>query len=293
MKKLIKNKYLILTLKLLLIIASFALIIQKSDLNKIANYFTSINPLAILISYLILTFAQVISALRTEFYFKSEHIHLKKKFSIGLYFVGMLFNTILPTGIGGDGYKLYIIGKLTNAKHSKILRILLSERASGLFALLMLIVFITPMSKIFEIDHIQILLAIGFLITIPVYFFGIRKLCKEKAKTAIGAMPYSFIVQLCGVIIVTVILWGLDFDTSNHLATNSYVVLFLISSVLSVLPISIGGVGIRELSFMYGASILGLDSELGVSIAIIYFVINLLCSLNGLIFWHRLEKMYD
>lgn len=292
MKKFIKNKYLILALKLLVIVLAFALIINKSDVNKIASYFTSINPLAIFIAYLMLTFAQIISALRTEFYFKTENIHLKKKFSIGLYFVGMLFNTILPTGIGGDGYKLYIINKLSNAKHGKILRILLSERASGLFALLMLIVFITPMSMIWQIDHVATLLIIGFLITIPAYFIAIKKLCKEKAKTAIGAMPYSFIVQLCGVIIVTTILWGMGFDTSNHPATNSYVVLFLISSVLSVLPISIGGVGIRELSFMYGASILGLDSELGVAIAAIYFVINLLCSLNGFFFWHRLEKMY-
>jgi uncharacterized membrane protein YbhN (UPF0104 family) len=289
----IKKNHLILSLKLLLIVAAFILIFQKADTAKIGGYLTAINPIAVILSYLLIVFAQIISALRMQYYFKTEGVNLNTKFSSGLYFVGMFLNTILPGGIGGDGYKVYLIGKLASFPRMKILRILISERASGLLILMLLTFFIAYFSDVKNlILHAPILLILGAIITIPAYFFSIRILLNEQPKTAIGAAPYSLLIQLSGIAIIVTILAGLGLDITQFSNTSGYIVLFLVSSVLSILPISIGGVGIRELSFMYGATLLGLNPELGVAIALIYFVINLLCSLNGLFFWHKLERMY-
>ena len=60
--------------------------------------------------------------------------------------------------------------------------------------------------------------------------------------------------------------------------------MFFISSVVSVVPISIGGVGLRELTFLYGLNILGLNPAVGVVGAFLFFIITILSSLIGAFF---------
>jgi hypothetical protein len=49
-----------------------------------------------------------------------------------------------------------------------------------------------------------------------------------------------------------------------------------------MIPISIGGIGLRELTFLYGAPLMGVSATLGVSAAILLSVLTLLCGLLGL-----------
>lgn len=289
--KITKN-HIILIIKLLVISAAFALIIEKSDTAKILSYIKKVDPLAIISAYLFLLLAQIISSYRTKFYFSSSGLELNSRFSIGLYFTGMLYNNILPGGIGGDAYKIYLIGKLANFSKITAFRLIISDRASGLFILLMLAFWFARFANIpYITTYSDLLIGICALITIPCYFISIKLLLKESPVTALKASIYSLFVQLCGVAIVISVMAGLGVDLSGPMPPN-YILLFLTASVLSVLPISIGGVGIRELTFLYGASWLAIDAELGITIGIIFFVISLICSLNGLFFWHRLERMY-
>jgi uncharacterized membrane protein YbhN (UPF0104 family) len=50
------------------------------------------------------------------------------------------------------------------------------------------------------------------------------------------------------------------------------------------LPISIGGVGVREAVFIYGLGALGLPSESGVAFGVIFFLITAVSSFFGLFF---------
>ncbi len=287
------EKKTILALKLIVIAVAFAVIFSKADTDKIALYLKMVNPVYLLGAYLALTLAQVISAFRVKYYFKTQGLEFNNKFAVGLYFVGMFLNNILPGGIGGDGYKIFLLGKLADFPRLTSLRLLLSDRASGLFILMLLAFGIAYSCFAQAIPIAKLLLPAAAVITIITYFTGIKLLLKESPKTAVIASLYSFFVQILGIVVILAVLAGLGFHFANYNETAGYVLVFLVSSVLAVLPISIGGVGIRELSFLYGANLLGLDPERGVAIAIIYFVINLACSLNGLLFWHRLEPMYS
>ena len=68
-----------------------------------------------------------------------------------------------------------------------------------------------------------------------------------------------------------------------------YLTLFLVSSVVAVLPISIGGVGVRELTFLYGFGLLGSDANSGVLFSFLFFLITALSSLAGTLFLHKTE----
>jgi uncharacterized membrane protein YbhN (UPF0104 family) len=290
----LKKNHLFLILKLSFVVLAFILVFKKTDTSQIFHYIKSVNPLMLTFAYIFLLIAQTASALRMKYYFNSVKIALNTKFCIGLYCTGMLFNTILPGGIGGDGYKVYLVNKLSGISKRNALRIAVSERASGLYVLIgMSFIFAILSHAISVIPYGKTIGFLAILIITPIYFTAIRILLKEQSKTAIGAIPYSLMVQVSGIICVCLILLGLGVDASKGYEFYGYIFLFLVSSIISVLPISLGGIGVRELSFMYGAKLLHLDPEFGVAIAVVYFAINFICSLNGLIFWHKLEKIYN
>lgn len=291
---LMKKRNAILAFKIIFILAAFALLFWKADTAKIWEYIKTTNPLYLLLAYLIMIFAQIVSGLRMRYYYARDGLDLNHQFSIGLYFTSMLFNTVLPGGIGGDGYKIYTIGKLAEFPHLRAFKIALSERGSGLFALL----FLTSVFYIYAdfrdiIPHQDLIIASLTALLLPCYFISASIIMKEKIRTAFTAMLYSFPIQLLNVAIFLVLLIDLGVDTANVKDIMGYIVIFMVSSVASIIPISIGGAGLREITFLYGAKLTGLNAELGITVALLFFVTNILCALTGLLFWHRLEKIYN
>jgi hypothetical protein len=59
----------------------------------------------------------------------------------------------------------------------------------------------------------------------------------------------------------------------------------LISSIVSVIQLTIGGIGSREVTFLYGATLLGLDTNTSVGVSVLFFLITAVISLIG-IYYH-------
>ena len=70
---------------------------------------------------------------------------------------------------------------------------------------------------------------------------------------------------------------GLDID---YLAFLVFTPIILFSMTL---PISIGGWGIRETTALFISFLLGLSANVSISVAIIYGLLSLICSLPGLV----------
>ena len=288
-----RKRHIFLVLKLLFIVTSLVFVFWQADAVKIWGYLKTTNPLYLLLSCIIMGFAQIVSAYRMRFYYRNEQLKLGRIFSVGLYFTSMLFNTILPGGIGGDGYKIYTIGRLTGFSHLRALKIAVSERASGLFALLVLTGIFYIYADFGEIIPYQtyVVAALGILV-VPAYFISTAIILKETAGTSCGAMAYSIPTQLLNAAVAMVLLAGIGLDMSDSGTVMAYLVIFMLSSVAAILPVTIGGAGLREITFLYGAKLTGLDAEQGITLALLFFIVNTICSLNGLFFWHRLDKLF-
>jgi uncharacterized membrane protein YbhN (UPF0104 family) len=66
---------------------------------------------------------------------------------------------------------------------------------------------------------------------------------------------------------------------------SEWIFIFLVASVVSVLPISLGGgLGTREVVFAEGARFFGMDPHLGVIISLLFYLSNLLSSVWGAYF---------
>jgi uncharacterized membrane protein YbhN (UPF0104 family) len=60
-----------------------------------------------------------------------------------------------------------------------------------------------------------------------------------------------------------------------------YQLVFLLSSVVAVLPLTIGGVGARELVFILSHEYMSIDKNAAVAFSLLFFIITALCSLIG------------
>jgi len=95
------------------------------------------------------------------------------------------------------------------------------------------------------------------------------------------------LVQLSQLICVFLILKSLGIE-ENIIA---YLVIFLISSIVSVIPLTIGGIGSRELTFFYGATWLGLNESTSVGVSMLFFLITALVSLFGIVYHFRKTEL--
>ncbi len=68
-----------------------------------------------------------------------------------------------------------------------------------------------------------------------------------------------------------------------------YLTLFLLSSIVAVLPFTIGGVGARELVFIFGANYLMIDKNTAVAFSILFFMITAVSSFTGIFFETKLK----
>lgn len=63
----------------------------------------------------------------------------------------------------------------------------------------------------------------------------------------------------------------------------------MISSIVAVVPLTLGGIGSREVTFFYGAKFLELDQNVSVSVSVLFFLITALVSLIGV--WYHFKKI--
>lgn len=288
------RKPLLLGLKLLFSIGALYAIFRQVDWPKFLELVRHCNLLWVVAGFILLNGAQLLSALRQRFYLEMENIHTGHRYSIELYYLGMLFNHVLPGGIGGDGYKAYRLKKDLQMPVGTAIRIMLVQRANGMLWLILIgLGFGACSTRLPEIvPYAKLLIAAAALIAVAGYSVASRVLFKERFEVQLKASPYSFGVQML-VALCTLCLFNslnAEYAWSADMKWADYLMLFMISSFVTVLPVSVGGVGLRELTFFYGGQLLGLNPEAGVAIAMLYFITNLTAAMLGLIFFFKNKK---
>ena len=272
-------------LKLLISLALLWFILQQIDINRVIATLSSVNILYFFLAFLLYNLSKIISAIRLNYYFKEISIDLPLWQNLRLYYLGMFYNLFLPGGIGGDGYKAYILKKHYNRKLAPILKALLFDRISGLVALIFLaaLLFLFSRYALTPLNYLALTVAIAIY---PLFYLISRK--KELFMHYFNITnTLGFLVQFVQLLSALALLLALD----PSLPIIEFLVLFLISSVVSVLPITIGGVGVRELTFLYGLKFINLPPDSGIAFSFLFFIVTLLSSAIGILFIHNAKKL--
>lgn len=263
-------------------------VFSSIDLTQAWEHITRLDWYYLVFALLILNSGQLVSAMRLRYYFASAGVRLRAAFVIPLYYVGMFFNRFLPGAVGGDGYIV-----LYARKHFKLtlpvsIRLLVSCRANGLLALFLWAYVLSYLAGIHtELSISAFSIAAIMLAIIVFYSYLAKHVLKEPIAVQLGALRYSLYVQGSCAAVAAIIFHSIH--TTDPILLN--LSLFMISSAMTMLPISVGGAGVREVTFLVGAQYLGISAEPGVIVSLIFFFLDLISSLLGAFFWHRLGKI--
>ncbi len=266
----------------------------NTNIAAIKNCLKSANLEWLLAAYLMQHISLFFSALRSRYYFETEGCYLGKAFSLSLYYVGALFNIILPGGIGGDGYRIILLKKMRNFSKFLSLKLILYERINGLYALIVLFLLVFPLSGFMQFMHFipygETLLVITFLSITPCYLYGTQIIFKDNISRMLKASLFSFAVQIFQLIVALCVVKAIIPSPSFEEYVN-YVVLFSIASIVAIIPITIGGMGLREITFFYGSMLIGLPAEQGIAYALVAFIVYVFTSFTGLPLYLKIKDM--
>ncbi len=280
-------KKLKLAIKILLSLALLWFVLGQIDLDRLLGLLRRCDPWWLIIAFVLYNLSKIIASFRLNYYFKDLGLRLSEWQALRLYYVGMFYNLFLPGGVGGDGYKIYLLQKYHNPGYKPLVAATLLDRLSGLVALLFLAGVLFLFSSYAKLFPWLVWLDIVCLVTLYPIFLLLHKRLFGRFTTYLWQTTLLGLgVQIVQLLSAYAIIQALP----TQVPLIDFLTLFLISSVVAVLPLTIGGVGAREFTFLYGMKLLGLDPSSGIAFSFLFFLISALSSVIGIFFVHNPYK---
>jgi len=289
-------------------------LLWKIDFQPVFELLKDISILGIILSFLFYLLTYVIITSRWYFILKYQglDVHFPKLFS--LYMVGFFFNNFVPSGIGGDVFRCIYISRGTK-KGELFTASVITERLLGLIATLLIAIIFIPFSEFpSNIKYSVLLLSIGLIIVIllpilPYTNIIFRKICRiipgnkirnftEQTIHSLSlfkseALLYGFVFSILYQTGLITFFYFVGLSLGLNVSIINYLAFLPIVWIIGLIPISINAIGIREAGFAGMFAALGLDSSIGFSNSLIGFVISVIASLPGGIFFILMGKGKD
>jgi glycosyltransferase 2 family protein len=274
------GRYLKFILKIVISGGAIFFVASKLNLARVWEELKDTHPLFLIMAITLYALSQVISSLRLNTMFRALPLVFPHKANLKLYWLGMFYNFFLPGGIGGDGYKVMFLQKKFRIPVKTILSTILSDRLSGLSVITAFILLFS-----YFIPHLLPLQQYFFLL-IPIvgagYFLFIRLINTRLTKIFLQVTGFSFLIQSIQIFVVLCLLFATGINVK--LLGTEYVFLFLLSTIASAIPVTMGGIGAREFVFYTGSTYLGTNPEHAVAISLLFYLTSLINAFPGIYF---------
>ncbi len=295
------KEILVLLVKLVVTLASIHIISRTVSLVNVGQLFVHMQIGWFGLAMAIFLLAQVVSALRCAYVVRTLGGELGFMESVRVHFIGFWFNQVLPTGFGGDVVKIALIK--AQAGLGIAMRAVVVDRVSGLMILMLMLMIQLPLYLIY-LEELHQALWIG--LTASFFFFGVVALARLAHSLGGGGARWGlrhFIELLENLWLFSQRkpLWE-QFWTSLVVHVNGIVTFGLIGhalglvvdpllfflvvplvSLVSLLPFSFAGWGLREASAIWLLPMIGIPHEGALGMAIGFGVLMLIAGLPGLL----------
>ena len=293
-------------IKVCISVAIMYLLLRSQDLDKLWQTFASVNPFAVVFVAVLFLCTQSISTFRWSVILKKD-VEISYFRLLSIYFVGMFFNNFLPTMVGGDLVKGYYLYKYSK-KGDIALASIFMDRYSG-FAALMCITALAlipgyalikgtalPGFFIFLIGGffaMSLVIWVGPLhswamrILDRIHFYGINKKIDTFYKVLMGYKRHpDILVKIfgCSALVQGGIIIGyyvLGSGLGIDVPLGYYFLFIPLTTAISMLPISLSGLGIREGAFVYLFAMVGATKEQAIALSLLWFATCALVSMIG------------
>ena len=284
-------------------------LLSRVDYDNTRKIFLLIKPQQIAIAVFLHTGTFLLGALR--WWLLLGYAGISQRFGniLPSYYLGLFFNNILPTGVGGDVVRSLRLN-LKGLNVETLLGSAIMDRVIGLVAVLLMgtvSLFLSPDIHLTGRERLALLFVIGVVVlglwmlssrrvlaliqslTEKYHYTRIRRtFLKTMALCcAYGAAKklflQAFIISLIAQSLVILVYFYLGRSIGLTLSILTYFSFIPIVFVASSLPISIGGLGVREgvlVGLLVGAHV---TTELGIALSLLYLLVLWISSLPGAI----------
>ena len=296
-----------------------------ADLDKIFEQIKQIRIEYLGMAFLLSILGNALSTLRWHLIIKSRDIDLSFFLLLRYYYIGIMFNFFFPGTVGGDSVKIYKILKLDESNKTKLGGSVVLDRLMGLliiyFAAIISLVFnsdLLTQDMVLALYGILGILTIVFLFLLnkswflggykllmsiipktskwenkisgiydSLSFHNLKAITKKNPLFTVGIFLISFaFFYLCYVGIPYVMLIGMDTPVTYIYCASFFPLLNLIV----MMPISFGGIGVRETLLVYFLSQVGVPAESAVALGILMLSFRLINGVIGGIMNLMIEK---
>ncbi len=273
--------YVKLILKVLFSGAAIYYVVNNIDLQQVWIYIKESNTLYLFLAMLFYVFAVLLGTYRLNTIFAALPLKIGNWSNIKLYWMGLFYNFFLPGGVGGDGYKVFLLNKYYKVKVKKLLSAVFAERVSGLSVILVYI-----LALVYFVDY-TIPYQGWYFVLIPGvsigYYIFLWIINKSLTKVFWKVTLWSLIIQGIQMLVVISILKAMGTVVNGH--WGDYLFLFFLSTIAGAIPITLGGIGAREMAYAWGATyLIGVNQNQAVALSLIFYFLSLVSSLPGLFY---------
>ncbi len=266
------------------------ILFHKIDMRQFEDTLLKIGLAKFLLLSLLYIFSQVVSSIRWSFVIESLGEKMSVIELLKAYFLGMYANLFLPSIIGGDAVKAYVVSKKIGLRKS--ISSIFLERYNGLLALLLIsLLSVLAFERFFNTQIIAGIVFVNIFSVISIYSLRLKIFQRyeklknfyediamfHKSRFFIRVSLLSVVVQI--IVITVYILAG--FMIGLKISQIYYFAFIPVINLISFLPISFNGIGVREFSFVYFFAFAGLDKIQALSLSISVFFVVVFCSLIG------------
>jgi uncharacterized membrane protein YbhN (UPF0104 family) len=276
-----------LIIKLLVTVVCIWYVSTKLDFKELGQALRSVNWILFGGGIVLYAVSKLAGAFRLNIYFKNIGIDMPAAVNIQLYWLGLFYNLFLPGSISGDAYKVIMLSKKTGRSYRKLTSAVILDRLTGLLGLGLVLSFFGAL-VLHDGFYIACLIALAVLLVALAYYI-VKKWFPDFLP---GFWP-TFFLGLLVQVFANSSAWLIILSLGIDYSINQYMFIFLVASIAAVLPLTLGGLGAREIVFLELSKYFGLPEHSSVLIGFLVYIAVLITSAWGLvyIFADPLKKM--
>lgn len=288
------------------------ILLYQVELDEVWSTLVQARLAPLLLSGALMISSIVIRSIRWQVLLHALEIRIPLNRLIHLYFIGGFFNLFLPTGMGGDAVKMARLAQATGRAPESI-GVTLVERATGLWVLFVLALLALPFSYellpaawFVPITAIAVAGVVGGWLVmatplLPWLGGKVRlpgQVALERFYRSVSLLGYKALGLACLVSLVfnLSLIWVMALIAQSLGLDLPIGLFFLFTPVISfslTLPISVGGLGVREQTFILLFAAVGVTAATATAMSLFFYVLTtlLIGILGGVLY--ILENIYS
>ncbi len=306
-------------LRILIGIALIIILLTRLDAGRIIDHLKNMKISYLLLALVFYLFFIIVSTWRWQMLLDYKKMNMPFKNSLMVYFIATFFNNFLPTTVGGDVMRIVYS---TQGRKTDAFAIVLADRILGFIGLFVFglgaVIYLYIFQKRTEFVILMIMGLIGLilitfllfservyhlfaplLLRIRILRLGEKVNNLHRTMTDFGSAWNTIIMCIIQSIIIQGLLAVPPFlvlRSMNHFSVSiiPFFIYLPIINVVSMIPISMNALGVRENAYVLLFQRTGLSGEVSMTISLVsFFLVFLWSLLGGIIFIFYRKKGYN